>query len=409
LVARKTLWWIAIAALVSVPRCVQGQTTFPRPDNKQANASPSDAAPAENAASAPELSDKLRFLPPPIADGLDVNLWGWLGYSREFSGGPESYWDGELQLDINKTFGDRFAITADVNFVDADNHMFGQLEQAFGTVLVSEKSGTLLTVGKFNSSFGVEPRDFWNRATGTTSLLFGAEPQDLIGFMVTQPIGQTGVKVRPFIVNGFDGHLNVDRPPSAGITVEYRPVHEWSFAVTNWVGPGFLRRESASGVYVGDTYGSGPGSTSPTTDSSYSSSSDVVVGNWLGPDFEARRGGTLYFLDAKATWMPTPDFTLAAEGLFGTTGSSDGRASWGGVLLLATYDITDRWRAFGRWSFLNDAQGLVTGAAQRRHELSAGVRYQIVRNAELRAEYRHDFSDETDGIDSVSVHLSFGL
>ena len=135
----------------------------------------------------------------------------------------------------------------------------------------------------------------------------------------------------------------------------------------------------------------------------------MIAGNWLGPDLVARRGGTLYFLDLKATWLATPDLTIEGEGLFGTTGSSSGRASWGGLMLLANYDLTDRWRIFGRWSFLNDADGIVTGNIGRRHELSAGAAFQVIHNVEIRAEYRHDFSSATDDVDTISMHLSFGI
>ena len=72
---------------------------------------------------------KLQFLPAPISDGLDINIWGWLGYDFEQADEHSTYWDGELQLDVNKSFGDRFAITADVNFIDANNYKFGQLRR----------------------------------------------------------------------------------------------------------------------------------------------------------------------------------------------------------------------------------------------------------------------------------------
>ena len=35
---------------------------------------------------------------------------------------------------------------------------------------------TIFTVGKFNAPFGIERRDFWDRLTGSTSLLFHALP-----------------------------------------------------------------------------------------------------------------------------------------------------------------------------------------------------------------------------------------
>jgi hypothetical protein len=77
-------------------------------------------------------------------------------------------------------------------------------------------------------------------------------------------------------------------------------------------------------------------------------------------------------------------------------------------MLLADYDIDDHLHVFGQYSFLNDANGEVTGLDQQLQEVSGGVGYHVNKHLELRAEYRHDFSSETDDIDSVSLHATFG-
>jgi hypothetical protein len=361
----------------------------------------------------PSMNDWLAFLPPAIRDGLDVHVWGWAGYLHDSQPDYGDYWTGELALDITKSLSDRLAISADVNFIDDNNHVFGQIEQAFGTLVLFPDAQTLLTVGKFNANFGVEPRDYWNRLTGTTGLLFGAQPQDLLGIMLTQSLGETGIKFRPFIVDDFQGRSNFDQPPSAGLTIEYKPNPDLTFAVTNWVGPGFVSTAAGNDAvnnnndnnnnnywsYYPSPYASG--------DDFYSSA--VVAENWLGPDLNANRGGTLYFVEGRATWQPRPDLTLAVEALLATTNSSSGPANWSGAMVLANYDFTDRLRGFGRWSFLNDPQGLVTGIDQRRNELSGGLGFTFVRNLELRLEYRHDFARGTNDVDSVSANLSFGF
>ena len=348
----------------------------------------------------PALSN---LLPPAVAQGLDVNAWGWLSELYSTGEGNESYWDLDLALGATQRFGDRVAVTADVHFIDANNYRHGWLEQAFISAKLSDVGQTVLTVGKFNAFIGVEPRNAWDRFGGTTSLLFGAEPQDLLGVMLTQPLGDTGVLLRPFIVNGFEGRAEFNESPSAGVKIEYQPCHELRFAMTNWVGHGFVPKKESQSV-VPASYGY-----IPTTQQRYAYSGyEYDFGNWVGPSLEAERGGTLYFLDGTITWLPRPDLTLAAEGLFATGGSSAGRIAWGGALLLANFDITDRWRAFGRWSFLDDVDGLVTGVNGTRHELSGGVGFEVIRGLELRAEYRHDFSNVTTGLDSVSAHLTFG-
>ncbi|HEY7118667.1 MAG TPA: outer membrane beta-barrel protein [Tepidisphaeraceae bacterium] len=364
---------------------------------------------AQDAAPLPTLNS---LIPQDLRQDLDAHFWGWASYLATTNEDDHSYWDGELSLDVTKTYANRVAATVQMNFIDANDQMRGELEQAFVSVLLSEQGGTIFTAGKFNANFGVEARDFWNRYTGTTSLLFAAQPQDLIGLMLTQPVGDTGLKVRGFLTNGFQGRFDFDQVPSGGITIEYRPHHDLRLALTNWVGPGFVKpyeedeeeqeEEYEYGTYA--EYGS----------SEYGEYGEYAYGrpafaNWQGPRFDAETGGTLYFLDAKAIWTPRADLTLAAEYLLGITSSSEGQFTWTGFMLLANYDITDRWRVFGRWSYLDDTDGVVTGTAQRLHELSAGLAYTLVRNVELRGEYRHDFSDKNDETDSVSVHLSFGL
>ena len=76
-------------------------------------------------------------------------------------------------------------------------------------------------------------------------------------------------------------------------------------------------------------------------------------------------------------------------------------------MVLANFDVTDQWRVFGRWSYLNDA-GVITGTAQRRQELSAGVAYAITTHLEVRGEYRYDFSTTTGDESSFSLHVVFG-
>jgi hypothetical protein len=341
----------------------------------------------------------LGALPPSISEGLDVNVWGWFGELFNTQDENRNYWDVETGLGITKTFNQRVTLSAQGNFIDASRNLRGELEQAYGSALLWERSQTILTVGKFNANFGIEARDFWNRTTGTASLLFGAQPQDLIGFMVTQPIGDTGVTLRPFMSADFQGAYYFDQPPAGGLMVEYQPNPDWDFALTNWVGPGFVQM---GGQPLREPYEK-PGA---GYDEPYASN---LVANWQGPNLHALRGGTVYFAEAKATWKPTVDLSLGAEALLSTTDHSSGQSGWYGCMLLANYSLTDRWHAFARYSFLNDSDWFVTGAMQRVHELSGGLGYEIYPGVELRGEYRHDFSNVTGDVDSVSVHLSFGV
>ena len=83
--------------------------------------------------------------------------------------------------------------------------------------------------------FGVEPR-LLDRSTGNPSFCC-AQPQDLIGIMVTQPVGQTGVKLKAFVVNEFKGHADFNEPPSAGFTLNIvRLMNEFCRHQLGWAG-----------------------------------------------------------------------------------------------------------------------------------------------------------------------------
>lgn len=386
--------WLCFTGYVSAR---QDDATAPHSDasSDRPDASASSAADGVDLHTPDSLKTRLvNLLPNPISEGLDIDAWGWFAFLKNNQRTDSQVWDGELSLAITKSFNQRVAISAQVNFIDANDAKRIEWEQAYISTLLSDEGQSLLTIGKFNANFGVEPRDFWNRRTGTTSLLFSAQPQDLVGAMVTLPIGESGIKLRPFISADFQGEFNFDQSPSVGLLTEYRPCPEWTFAVTNWVGPGFV------------LFGGRP-LPSPYPRDAYGSDSAAVVENWQGPNLTADRGGTLYFFDAKASWRMCLDFTVSAEYLVGTSGTSLGRWGWQGWMLLGDYDITDRVHVFGRWSYLDDSDWLVTGIFQRRQELSCGLGYQVCDGIEIRGEYRHDFSNATAGLDTVSVHLTF--
>jgi hypothetical protein len=357
-------------------------------------------------------NSSLSFLPPAISNGLTVGLWGWYSQVHTSDSDAPNYWDGQIAATATKSFSGNAALTTEMSFIDDNNVLRGQLEQAYLSVVLSKNANSYLTVGKFNANFGVEPRDFWYQQDGTTSLLFSAQPQDLIGVMLTYPVPDSHVKLEPFLATGFTGSLNMPTPPSAGLTFDDQPNSQWDIALTQWIGPGFEKRYSASNYVAPPIYGYGYGPYAPAaTDNSntyYRGGADVVT-NWNGPDLYAIDGGTLYLAILKAVWTPRNDVTLSAEALVASTSSYQGSDDWDGLLVMADYDLTDKWRLFGRWSLIDDSSGIVTGLPQHREELSGGIAYQIIHNAEVRAEYRHDFSYNAGDLDTVSIDLTFGI
>ena len=362
------------------------------PITREAEA-PASSAPVDQ----PGIKERLlTMLPAPVSDGLDIDGWIWLGYDRNNQHSSSHYEDAELSLAITKSFSKSVAATVQGNLIDATGYGRVQLEQFFVTAVAFEKPGTLVTIGIFNANFGIEARDFWDRTTGTTSPLFGAQPQDLVGLMVTQPIGDTGITLRPLVSADFQGEYDFNQSPAAALQAEYRPNRQFNFSVTNWVGPGIVPSGGHALQYA-------------YNDNGYGENAANLIANWQGPNINADRGGTLYFLNANAVWRPRNDLTLSAEYVMGTTGTRLGRVGWAGFMGLVNYDLTDHWALFGRVTYLDDNDGLLTGSNQRVYETSGGVSYAFTDKLEMRGEYRHDSSNINGNADTVSIHLTAGF
>jgi hypothetical protein len=357
-------------------------------------ASPEKAPEASPAApGAPELSFKQRLinlLPEPVSDGLEFDLWAWYGslWNNEKSG--NQYFDAELSFAVTKSFGEKATVGVQINLIDANNTGRVQVEQSYLSLKLWDDA--FVTFGKFNANFGFEGRDFWDRTTGTTSLLFNAQPQDLVGIMLTQPLGDSGITMRPFVSVDFQGEWNFDQPPSGGVNFAWRPVDKLHLSMTHWVGPGFV-------LYGGEPI-------HHPYEHAYGGDSGTAALNWQGPNLSAERKGTLYFFETTAVWEVLSDLTLSAEFLVGTTNTQGKSQDWWGVAAQADYNLTRNLHAFGRYSYIDDHRWLITGFFQRRQEFSAGAGYRFLGHFEVRAEYRHDWSDSQEDVDSVSVHIT---
>jgi|GEM_PF-3732913 len=328
-----------------------------------------------------------QLLPSDVQQNTDINAWGWFSDLHDSLRDTHFYWETDVSLGVTQRFSDQLAGTADVHFIGEATTARGFLEQAFLTANVLPKSQTLLTFGKFNANFGIEPRNEWDRVAGTTSLLFGAQPQDLVGLQMFQPLFDDRLTVRPFIATQFQGHADFQGAPIGGIGLQYKASDSLNFNWTSLVGPGLLPNYDKYFYYYYQYY---------------------PLENWQGTRLHAYQGGMFLFSDANVSWTPTRDLTLAAEGLIAGNGASAGSLAWSGLMFLANYDITDRWRVFARYSYLNDQQWIVTGAYQTRQEGSGGVAYKLFSGVEIRGEYRHDFAPRQD-IDSFSAHLTFSF
>lgn len=318
-----------------------------------------------------DLSSDLGPLPPAPADegygtgyGQDLQwgFWGWLTYWRIPQADLSTFWAWEAEFDVTKTFTEGIAATAEIDFVDANPEPKTSIEQLFLSVVLPHTQETIFTAGKFNSPFGVERRDFWNRLTDSPSLLFFAQPLDLVGLMLTHRVLDKGLIFRPMIVNGWNNNLDINEQPSLALMLEYDPCEKLRLAITSW----------------------------------------------RGPEFPQRVGDKLYFVEAQAVWYVVPEFSLSGEFLYGNTESPLGRLDWHGFLALGNYDINERWHVFVQWSLLDDSDAYLTGVAEQRQEIDSGFGWYLHQGVEVRSRYRHDFRPHSGDRDQFLAHVTFG-
>lgn len=298
-----------------------------------------------------------------LAKGVQYAFWGWLSYENSPQAGLSSFRAWEAEMDVTKTFTDRIAVAADIDFYDSNQYYWftwsggaiPHIEQLFLSCMLPDANDTLVTFGKFNTPFGIERRDFWDRLTGSVSLLFLAQPEDLVGAMMTYAIPDANLVIRPMLVNGFNQNIDVNQQPSLAVMVQYQPHPDLTLAVTNW----------------------------------------------YGPEFDNDNHDKLFLINSQVTWAVTCKLKLLAEHLYVRTTSPGGVIQWGGAAVIANYDCNERFRVYAQWSLLDDPNGFVTETPQQAQEFNVGFAYYLHPRVELRLDYRHDFSHRSQNVDAV--------
>ena len=293
--------------------------------------------------------------------GLHWSGWGWASYLRTPQRDRSSFWAYEFELGVTKTFTQHLAASVEIDFMDLPGREVF-MEQMFLSVVLPNRNESILTVGKFNSPFGVEPRDFWNRVSASRSLLFRRQPQDLIGLMLTHRVADTNLIVRPMVISGLvDSGFDNNEQPSLAIMTEYRPSDAFSLAATYW----------------------------------------------NGPEMDRQVGEKLQFVDAHVIWHLNPCFLVAGEYLHGSTESSNGMLDWQGFLALTNWDLNEQFRLFAQYSLFDDRDGFLTGASETRKEANVGFGWYLHPLVEVRGGYRHDYRPGGDR-DNWDLHVTFG-
>lgn len=83
-----------------------------------------------------------------------------------------------------------------------------------------------------------------------------------------------------------------------------------------------------------------------------------------------------------------------------------GRAAWSGIAGYVNYKFNDQWRTSLRGEVFDDQDGFRTGIRQNWREVTLTVAYVPLKNVEIRAETRHDFSNVNSFVNTNGVSVS---
>jgi hypothetical protein len=146
----------------------------------------------------------------------------------------------------------------------------------------------------------------------------------------------------------------------------------------------------------------------------YTGQERATKGITYGPE------GQRSLIDFVGTINATTKLSIAANYDYGwqtkalLPDSNYARAGWQGIAGYLNYKLNDIWQGSFRGEVFNDKNGFVTGVRQNWRELTLSIGYTPIKNLEIRAETRHDFSDSAsfvngNGVTTNNNNQSFAL
>lgn len=323
------------------------------------------------------------------ADNAGLLGEGQLGDFRGIGGSGKdtfNFYMDQVELDINKTFGENIRIRADLDFgrgASGSQRVTGgqnfNLEQGYVTANIPVGNGLEFLVGRFNAPLGLEAVDRANNIALSYSNLY----------RFVRPHNVTGAKIYYAFNDLFDWHVYVvnnlfDTIGVGGVTDTAIPSWGTRFGFT-W---GEKGKESTFGI----SYAGGPEGIAKTA---------IVGGALVAAPVNLMRHFT-NIGDIDFSIHATDNFIVAGEGIFRQdakggaciTGAVQSCRAIGGNLTLA-YNFSETWGMYFRYDYLYDRNGNYVNpnyynAKYQDHGFNLGASYQITEGAKMKMEYRLD-------------------
>ncbi len=314
---------------------------------------------------------------------------GWFrGATAPYRDSFDFYID-QVELDINKSFGENIRIRADLDFgrqLSGSGRNtntaapFGpgisnfELEQGYVT---ANLWGAEFLIGRFNTPIGYYVVDRADNPTISFSQ----------NYNYLTPTNTTGAKIYYAFNDTFDWHVYVVNNLADSVAFG-----NGAGANPGGLTNGFYSAIPSYGTRFGFNWGSDD--TKSTVGISYAG----------GPERFGCNAGTTgcnrhltHIADLDWAVKFTPNFLFAGEGTFRQDNALTGRNDRAlAAFALINYDINSTWRVYGRFGWMQDQTGFYTGAinpvtggllSQNIYDGAVGFGYVITEGAKLKVEY----------------------
>lgn len=242
------------------------------------------------------------------------------------------------------------------------------IPQAF----VQYATGALtIMMGNFVELAGVESLTSQSDTNFSRSILYGyAEPFTVMGLRATY-VANDKLSLYGGINNGWDNIRDTSRHKTVELGVTYTVNPKIALAAYGYTGQQRAAEHTSSGPEGQRTL------------------IDLIV---------------TYNLTEALTIIANYDYAIQSEALLPKDELS--RAVWQGLALYVNYKFNDKWRTSLRSEIFDDAEGCRTGVAQNWYEATLTIGYAPIKDCEIRAETRHDFSNQNAFRDKNGVGVS---
>ena len=248
--------------------------------------------------------------------------------------------------------------------------------QAYGTYVFPLGKGLNVDFGRFASSLGFEGSYTKDQINYTRSLLFNALPFYHVGFRTSYPIAPS-TTFTWLVVNGINQMEDLN-----GFKSNHFMLTTALGKKVNWTGSYYSGKESrdlAQPPFVSNL--PPPIPTQPFL------STDKVT---------PTPNGRTHIADTYLTWTATPELSLAAEAdyIVSRLYSNSAPAHVTGAAGYLKYQIAPFFYVAGRFEYVSDRGGYLSGATQALKEGTLTMVYEPVAGFQMRWEYRRDYSNQ---------------